>query len=1014
MKKLKLILSFFLGILLMTPVFAFSSLALPGGDVVFISETGNDTRDGSSPVLAVSTLYRAVKLLPCGGTVVLCSEYTIASVTELPEHKGLIVYTSLFGGTDYAKTRFAKLTMSANLRLSGDSRFENITLNVTASNLVLFGCGNDLTMGSGITCERKTSSLTYLSITAGGGDNYIRSGSSLTINSGTYHRIRGGNRSSGEIHGDTYVTINGGAFNSIIEGGGASAQTGDIRLTVNGGSFTGTVYGTSSAGLDGNLYITVTGGNPKITISGGGKITGTATVYLLASGASFVSNTALAAGGCIAYVPEAAAGSYSAYSKVYALSAGELTQQAAAAKTAEAERAAAAEATRAADISEETAKLDMKESGSYGAVVDYTLTADKETAQDGEKVHITATVTNSSKSTAENITLTSSSDKLVFSQINAGSLSGGETKTITFDATVGNASVFTGPPSSVAVILISAGVLAAAAVILFFILRRRRAAALILALCTVIPFAALTIRGEAGTQEKTAYSLDKLLGAVVCAYDGGLCEREWSLYGNASVTQDGVISAGNGGCAFAGLECDDNLLLDFDVLISQEGEFSVYFEATADDTSGYLLISGFCVRVNTAAKTLTLYKVTVGRHILYGTAEFEFSAGRTYHVRIETEGRFVTVYFDNNSYNSDPYPKLSVNMGANYKGGIGFLSTDEGFSFSGIEIGSYINSYTGGTYTNPILTNFTDPEVFYYDGLYYIYGTTSGDTTVLNCYTTKDFSKLTPAGAVMYAADVWGDSVIKAANIVEYDGWFYMFYMAKPTGGESRSSVASSRSPLGPFTSAVKAPLSQTVDVIGGQPFVDTDGKCYLTLAHIGSGNELWVHEMVLSDGVASVNFDTAVCVLKAEDKWENAIAPVTECGYIIKHNGLYYMLYSGGNYNSTYGTGYATAESPMGPYTRYEYNPILRSTESAFATGASTVFLSPDGSEYFIAYISSYTSTSVRPLCTRIDRMKFVKNPLGEGPDIIEIHGPTNSPQPLPSTDGAEASDGANRFYAP
>ena len=165
----------------------------------------------------------------------------------------------------------------------------------------------------------------------------------------------------------------------------------------------------------------------------------------------------------------------------------------------------------------------------------------------------------------------------------------------------------------------------------------------------------------------------------------------------------------------------------------------------------------------------------------------------------------------------------------------------------------------------------------------------------------------------------------------------------------------------------------------------------------ITGGNKLYGSEITLSNGKATINLDTEKLLLEPTEPWENAKASVVECGYLVKHEGTYYLLYSGGNYNSTYGTGYATSTSPLGPYTKYEHNPILASNDQAFGVGAATVFVSPDGSEHFIAYLRNFSPMVVRPLLTCIDRIRFADNPNG-GADIIEMYGPTVNPHPLPS----------------
>ena len=44
----------------------------------------------------------------------------------------------------------------------------------------------------------------------------------------------------------------------------------------------------------------------------------------------------------------------------------------------------------------------------------------------------------------------------------------------------------------------------------------------------------------------------------------------------------------------------------------------------------------------------------------------------------------------------------------------------------------------------------------------------------------------------------------------------------------------------------------------------------------------------------------------------------------MLKHNGTYYLMYSGSGANGPeYAIGYATSESPLGPFTKFAGNPI-------------------------------------------------------------------------------------------
>ena len=54
--------------------------------------------------------------------------------------------------------------------------------------------------------------------------------------------------------------------------------------------------------------------------------------------------------------------------------------------------------------------------------------------------------------------------------------------------------------------------------------------------------------------------------------------------------------------------------------------------------------------------------------------------------------------------------------------------------------------------------------------------------------------------------------------------------------------------------------------------------------------------------------------------------AKVAEGPSVLKKEGIYYLIYSANHFESkNYGVGYATSDSPMGPWKKYEENPILQ-----------------------------------------------------------------------------------------
>ena len=61
----------------------------------------------------------------------------------------------------------------------------------------------------------------------------------------------------------------------------------------------------------------------------------------------------------------------------------------------------------------------------------------------------------------------------------------------------------------------------------------------------------------------------------------------------------------------------------------------------------------------------------------------------------------------------------------------------------------------------------------------------------------------------------------------------------------------------------------------------------------------------------------------------------VTEGPFMLKHNGVYYLMYSGTGADSpNYGIGYAMANSPLGPFEKFSSNPIVQRGGKSSARG--------------------------------------------------------------------------------
>jgi len=254
---------------------------------------------------------------------------------------------------------------------------------------------------------------------------------------------------------------------------------------------------------------------------------------------------------------------------------------------------------------------------------------------------------------------------------------------------------------------------------------------------------------------------------------------------------------------------------------------------------------------------------------------------------------------------------------------------------SGPQYGEYIDL--------PGADGSADPHIIEVDGAWYLYPTTTGVS--IECWRSSDFENWEYEGVVWGPAPAgsWNDGGVWAPDVFAHEGQFYLYYTANDKIG-----VAVADSPVGPFEDVYDHPLigggygGEMQDAIDAHMFRDQDGRLYLyTTGTFGPLRFQRVFPMLdpwTVEGPWKLLFVTNLL------SWEMF---VNEGAWMILRNGVYYLMYSGNGANlPLYGLGYATAESPTGPFTKYEQNPILRMDpdHDFYGPGHNSVTTGPDG----------------------------------------------------------------------
>jgi beta-xylosidase len=348
------------------------------------------------------------------------------------------------------------------------------------------------------------------------------------------------------------------------------------------------------------------------------------------------------------------------------------------------------------------------------------------------------------------------------------------------------------------------------------------------------------------------------------------------------------------------------------------------------------------------------------------------------------------------------------------------------------------------TYKNPLPVVFGDPYVLYVKGdKYYMYGT-GGVKNGFAAYSSIDLVNWKSEGQVWWAnnANAWNDSTAGwdgaywAPEVYEVKGKFYMFYSAQWKENPNkeyenfRIGVAVADKPTGPFIDLNNKPIFDPgYPVIDGNVLFDKDGRLYLYYSRCAYKHpvesevaewakskgwfkeieESWVYGVELKPDFSGVIGEPKLLLrppVTMKDKqaeWESRSVTSkevnrrwTEGSVTFRKGDTYYIMYSANYFGGkNYAVGYATSQSPLGPFVKSNDNPILGKNVDkggiVTGTGHNSITYSPDGKEMFCVYHGRTTATGDDRVVF-IDRMKILK----DGQLVVE--GPNTKPQPLPS----------------
>lgn len=254
-----------------------------------------------------------------------------------------------------------------------------------------------------------------------------------------------------------------------------------------------------------------------------------------------------------------------------------------------------------------------------------------------------------------------------------------------------------------------------------------------------------------------------------------------------------------------------------------------------------------------------------------------------------------------------------------------------------------------------------DPTIFLDDGTYYLSGTSqvgsqsSRGFTVLMSDDLQEWTTGTTDtyrfmlgpewGATYGTSGFWAPQWHKEGNA------YYLLYTANEQVAMARADAMT-----GIFTQDKVGAIDASVGNIDPFLFKDDDGKYYLYHVRFGGGNFIWAAQFDMNTG--TLDAGTLRQCLELTEPWERMYnydsSRIMEGPTVVKWDGVYYLFYSANHYRDPdYAVGYATASSPMGPWTKYAGNPILRrDIVGEKGAGHGDVFKGKDGRFYYVYHV--------------------------------------------------------------
>jgi len=236
-----------------------------------------------------------------------------------------------------------------------------------------------------------------------------------------------------------------------------------------------------------------------------------------------------------------------------------------------------------------------------------------------------------------------------------------------------------------------------------------------------------------------------------------------------------------------------------------------------------------------------------------------------------------------------------------------------------------------------------DPHIAVFDGVFYIYPTTDGSdgwrATTFGTWSSRDLVNWEDEGVILdLPRDLaWAEIHAWAPAIARKNGRYYFYFSADKNIG-----VAVADKPAGPFKDPLGKPLVPRdlfpgMQAIDPMVLVDDDGSAYL----------YWGQARC-----KAVKLNADMISFDPEKVIDLTPPGYNEGPFLHKRGATYYLTWSEfDTRDPRYSVAYATGNSPLGPFTKSQDNPILSQRGSILGAGHHSIMQLPGHDEWIIAY---------------------------------------------------------------